>query len=104
MAKQKQHRQSTRPAQQARPTQPGRPRQQVRPRGGAPVDAADAKAQVAKTARLWVLSLICACAGAYTIYRTNSLPLGIGVFALVLIVLGSLLFVYEKVHAKRRLR
>ena len=59
---------------------------------------------MAKTARLWVLSLICASAGAYTIYRTTSLPLGIGVFALVLIVLGSLLFGYERVHAKRRQR
>ena len=52
----------------------------------------DTRRELAKQARLWLLSLICATAGALTIWRTNQLTTGILVFLATLTVLGSLLW------------
>ena len=49
-----------------------------------------------------MLSLICAGAGAGTVYGTGSLVRGIGVFLIVLVILGPLLFFYEKRQTARR--
>lgn len=62
----------------------------------------DTRVEIAKQVRLWVLSLICASAGAATVYGTGSLVRGIGVFLIVLVVLGPLLLLYEKKQAARR--
>lgn len=52
--------------------------------------------QLAKQGRLWLLALLCAAAATFALVRTDSLSAGIGVFLLALLVLGSLLYVYEK--------
>ncbi|HEY5821277.1 MAG TPA: hypothetical protein VIT20_04845 [Propionibacteriaceae bacterium] len=52
--------------------------------------------QLAKQGRLWLLALLCASAATFAIVRTDSLSAGIGVFLLTILVLGSLLYVYEK--------
>ena len=46
--------------------------------------------------RLWLFSLICATAGALTIQRTGSLAVGVFVFLACVVVLGPLLWIYEK--------
>jgi hypothetical protein len=53
---------------------------------------------LAKQARLWVLSLICATVGAVVVYRTDELLPGIGAFLITLVVLGSALYAYERRH------
>ncbi len=58
----------------------------------------DQRQQVLKTVRLWVLSLISAAAGAITVWLTDSLPYGILAFAITLLILGPLLWRYEKRH------
>ena len=55
--------------------------------------------QLAKQGRLWLMSLVCAAAGAVTIQRTASLAIGVAVFLGCVVVLGPLLWIYEK---KRR--
>ena len=59
-------------------------------------DRREQRDQVKKTARLWALSLICATAGAGTVWLTDSLPYGIGAFAISLLILAPLLWRYEK--------
>ena len=56
----------------------------------------DVRRQLRQQARLWLLSLVCATAGAITVYRTDSLRQGIVVFLLFLVVLGPLLWLYER--------
>jgi hypothetical protein len=51
---------------------------------------------LAKQARLWTLSLVCATVGAVTVWRTDQLLPGIGAFLLTLVVLGSILYAYER--------
>ena len=51
---------------------------------------------LAKEGRLWLLSLVCATAGAFTVWRTDSLSSGVVVFAICVGVLGSALWAYEK--------
>ena len=51
---------------------------------------------LAKQGRLWVLSLICASVGALVVWRTDELLPGIGAFLIVLVVLGSALYAYER--------
>ena len=46
--------------------------------------------------RLWLLSLVCATAGAATVWATNSLPWGVLAFLICLAVLGPLLWLYER--------
>ena len=52
--------------------------------------------QLAKQGRLWLMSLVCATAGAVTIQRTASLAIGVAVFLACVVVLGPLLWIYEK--------
>ncbi|HEY5979277.1 MAG TPA: hypothetical protein VIT41_06540 [Microlunatus sp.] len=54
---------------------------------------------LAKQARLWGLSLICASVGAFAVWRTDALLPGIGAFLISLVVLGSMLYAYE--HRRR---
>jgi len=51
---------------------------------------------LAKQGRLWGLSLVCATVGAVTVWRTDELLPGIGAFLITLVVLGSLLYAYER--------
>jgi hypothetical protein len=52
--------------------------------------------ELAKQARLWSLSLICATIGAVVVWRTDALLPGIAAFAITLAVLGPALYVYER--------
>lgn len=54
------------------------------------------RAKLAKEGRLWGLAVICAAFGAIAIWRFDSLMVGIGVFALALLILGTALYNYEK--------
>lgn len=54
------------------------------------------RAELAKTARLWGLSLVCASVGAYVVWRTDSLLPGVSAFLITLLVLGSALYVFER--------
>ena len=54
--------------------------------------------EIAKEGRLYLLALVCATGGALTVYLTNRLATGIFVFLLCVLVLGSLLYRYEKRH------
>ena len=54
------------------------------------------RADIAKTARLWALSLVCASVGAYVVWRTDSLMPGISAFFIALSVLGLALYAYER--------
>jgi len=49
-----------------------------------------------KSARLWFLSLICAMVGSATVWATNSIGLGVLAFLGSLVVLGPILWLYEK--------
>ena len=51
---------------------------------------------LAKQGRLWGLSLVCATVGAVTVWRTDELLPGIGAFLIALVVLGSILYAYER--------
>ena len=62
----------------------------------------DARDQLARQGRLWVLSLICATVGAVTVWRTDSLLPGIGAFLLALAVFGIPLWVYERYRTRKR--
>ena len=72
------------------PADPPRSRRTPGPQGR------DVKADLAKTARLWVLSLVCASVGAYVVWRTDSLLPGISAFFIALSVLGLALYTYER--------
>ena len=61
----------------------------------------ETRRQLAKQGRLWLMSLVCATAGAVTIQRTASLAIGVAVFLGCVVVLGPLLWIYEK---RRRYR
>jgi Flp pilus assembly protein TadB len=73
---------------------PARPRSPRTPRATPP--AQDNRAQLAKQGRLWLLSLVCALAGAFTVGATNSLASGVTVFLLCVTVLGGMLLWYER--------
>ena len=57
---------------------------------------AETRRKLAQQGRLWLLSVICAAAGAITISETGSLTRGIGVFLICVAVLGAVLFVFER--------
>jgi hypothetical protein len=63
------------------------------------VEGQETRRQLAKQGRLWLMSLVCATAGAVTIQRTASLAIGVVVFLGCVVVLGPVLWIYEK---KRR--
>jgi hypothetical protein len=52
--------------------------------------------EIAREGRLWLLSLVCALVGAITVWRTDSLTSGIFAFLVSLLVLGPVLWWYEK--------
>ena len=52
--------------------------------------------EVAQQGRLWLLALVCASVGALTVWRTDSVYVGTGAFLLTLLVLGPVLYVYER--------
>jgi hypothetical protein len=54
--------------------------------------------QLLKSARLWLLSLICASAGAATVWATGSVGSGVLAFLGSLVVLGPILWLYERRH------
>jgi len=56
------------------------------------------RSQLGKETRLWLLSAICAAAGATAVYLSGSLLSGVMVFLLTLMVLGMALMAYEKRH------
>lgn len=59
-------------------------------------DQSDVREKLGKEARLWGLAVVCAAFGAIAVWRFDSLMVGIGVFALTLIILGTALYNYEK--------
>jgi hypothetical protein len=59
------------------------------------VEDPEKRRQLAKQGRLWLMSLVCATAGALTIQRTGSLAIGV-IFLGCTAVLGPLLWIYEK--------
>lgn len=59
------------------------------------------RAELGQYARLWLLALPCAAAGAYVVSRTDDLFLGILAFLVALAVLGPVLWFYER-RRKRR--
>lgn len=59
------------------------------------------RAEFAQQGRLWLLALVSATSGAITVWRSGSVYTGTAVFLAVLVVLGPLLYVYEKKHTKR---
>jgi 4-amino-4-deoxy-L-arabinose transferase-like glycosyltransferase len=54
------------------------------------------RSDLAKQARLWLLSLICASVGAFVVWRTDALLPGVGAFLITLAVLGPALWAYER--------
>lgn len=54
--------------------------------------------QLLKSVRLWLLSLICASVGAATVWATNSIGPGVLAFLGALVVLGPILWLYERRH------
>ena len=52
--------------------------------------------QLAQQARLWLLALVCATVGAVVVARTDRLAPGVLAFLAALVVLGPLLWLYEK--------
>lgn len=57
---------------------------------------AETRRKIAQQGRLWLLSVICAAAGAITINQTGSLTRGIGVFLICVAVLGGALYLFER--------
>ncbi len=52
--------------------------------------------KISKEGRLWLLSLVCASAGAVTVWATNSIGQGVLAFLVSLAILAPLLWLYEK--------
>jgi Flp pilus assembly protein TadB len=59
------------------------------------------RGKLAKEGRLWGLALVCATVGAVTVALTDSVPIGVVAFLLVIAVLGPLLHRYEKRRRQR---
>lgn len=54
--------------------------------------------ELLKSARLWVLSAVCALVGAVVISVTGSIGVGVLAFLGALVVLGPMLMIYERRH------
>lgn len=65
-----------------------------------PNQSNDVRSGLAKEARLWGMSALCALGGALAIWKTGSIASGVGVFLLCLLVLGGALMIYEKRHKR----
>ena len=57
---------------------------------------ANTRAEIAKQVRLWLLTLICATAGAAVVWRTGAVLRGVSAFLITLAVLGPCLWAYER--------
>ncbi|NLT30679.1 MAG: hypothetical protein GXX86_09525 [Propionibacterium sp.] len=55
-----------------------------------------------KEVRLWGMSFACAALGALAVWYFDNLMAGIGVFLISLIILGGLLYSYEKRRGESR--
>jgi hypothetical protein len=51
---------------------------------------------LSKEGRLWLLSVVCASAGALTVWATDSLGRGVLAFLVSVAILGPLLWLFEK--------
>jgi uncharacterized membrane protein YhaH (DUF805 family) len=60
--------------------------------------------ELAQTGRLWGLALVCAAVGAGTVAATDALRPGVLAFLACLVVLGPLLYLYERRQRDRRPR
>ena len=58
--------------------------------------------ELAQTGRLWALALVCATAGAGTVWATDAVRPGVLAFLATLAVLGPLLFLSERRAKARR--
>jgi hypothetical protein len=56
----------------------------------------DTRGQLAKEGRLWLLSMVCATAGATGVYLSDSIAIGVAVFLACLAVFGGILLAYER--------
>lgn len=65
------------------------------------IDDPDTRRQLAKQVRLWLLSFVCATLGAITIVIRGSLAAGVLVFLASVLVLGSVLWAYERRARKK---
>ena len=54
--------------------------------------------KLAKEGRLWALAVVCALVGAGTVTVTGAVPPGILAFLVTVVVLGPLLYLYERRH------
>jgi len=52
--------------------------------------------ELAQQGRLWLMSVVCALIGSITVWRTGSVSPGVVAFAISLLVLGPLLWTYER--------
>ncbi len=59
------------------------------------------RTELGQYARLWLLAVPCAAAGAYVVSRTDDLFLGVLAFLVTLAVLGPVLWVYERRRRRR---
>ncbi|MGJ3507858.1 hypothetical protein [Enemella sp. A6] len=65
-------------------------------------DRRDLPEKFGKEVRLWGLSFVCAALGALAVWYFDNLLAGIGVFLISLIILGGLLYGYEKRRGEAR--
>lgn len=56
----------------------------------------DVRHQLARQGRLWLLSLVCATAGALAVWQTDSQAYGILAFLAAVAALGPILWAYER--------
>jgi hypothetical protein len=63
-----------------------------------PTPDPELRKQLLKSGRLWLLSLVCASVGAYTVWSTGSVGSGVLAFLAALVVLGPILWLYERRH------
>jgi hypothetical protein len=61
----------------------------------------ETRRKIAKEGRLYLLALVCATAGALTVYVTDRLVVGIFAFLVAVLFRGPILYTYEKRHQKR---
>lgn len=60
------------------------------------------RSQLFKTARLWLLAVVCASVGAAAVWRTNDVTIGVLAFLTALGVLGLPLWGYERSRRARK--
>ena len=61
----------------------------------------DVRAQAFQSGRLWLLALVCASVGAFVVWRTDDVGVGILAFLTALGVFGLPLWAYERSRRRR---